>query len=169
LTFRSPATTEPPDGPQACGCGAEERLAVVGLVHNDDLAGLGAAEVKEDEHPRQDEERLASGREEGAGDPAVRVRDLAERGEVALDSGQVLEVRGRRHEQRIDLELLEPCGEAVEARRQLGGKTRIHAAEATTDAPSEPGCSPRSPSSARTPPWPVPASARGKFLAAVGL
>ena len=48
---------------------------------------------KRDEHPRQHVDRLPARGEEGAGDPAVRVGDVPEGRQVALDPGQVLEVR----------------------------------------------------------------------------
>ena len=71
---------------------AEQRLAVVVLVDHDGLARLAPREVEEEHHPRQHEERLAPWREEGAGDPAVRVRGLAEARHVPLETGEVLEV-----------------------------------------------------------------------------
>ena len=73
-----------------------------------------------DEHARQDEQRLAAGHDERAGDPAVRVGALAEARQVALEAGQVLEVRRRRHEQRVDPLLLHPLGELLAARGVFG-------------------------------------------------
>ena len=71
---------------------AEQRGAVVGLVDGHDLADVAAPEMERDVHPRQDVDRIPIGRDQRAGDPAVRVVDVAEAREVALEAGEVLEV-----------------------------------------------------------------------------
>ena len=94
----------------------EERGAVVGLVDDDHLARRLLAQVERGEHAREEEDRVASGTEERAGDPAVRVATLAEVRDLPLDAGQVLEVGGRSEEERVDALLLEPLGETPLAR-----------------------------------------------------
>ena len=94
----------------------EDGGAVVGLVDDDHLAVGLLAQVEPGVHPREQKERLAVGAEEGAGNPAVGVVDLAEAGDAALDAGQVLEVGGRLEEERVDAFLLEPLGESALAR-----------------------------------------------------
>ena len=81
-------------------------------------------EVEVDDHPRQDEERLAPGREERARDPAVRVRDVAEARQVALEPGQVLEVGGRRQEERVEPALLEQRAQPLAPLRILFARNR---------------------------------------------
>ena len=76
--------------------------AVVGLVDDDHLALGVLAQVEGREHAREDEDGLGAGPEEGARDPAVRVRGLAEVRDLPLDAGQVLEVGRRREEERVD-------------------------------------------------------------------
>ena len=61
-----------------------------------------APEMERDEHARQHVQRLAARRDERTGHPAVRVRALPEARQVALEAGQVLEVRRGRDEQRVD-------------------------------------------------------------------
>ena len=85
----------------------EEHAPVGVLVHDDRARRRLPVQVEVDDHPRQHEERFASGREERAGDPAVRVGDVAEARQVALEAGQVLEVGGRRHEDRVEAVLFE--------------------------------------------------------------
>ena len=80
----------------------EERGAVVGLVDDDHLARRLLAQVERGEHARKQEDRVASGAEEGARDPAVRVGGFAEVRDLPLDAGQVLEVGGRSEEERVD-------------------------------------------------------------------
>ncbi len=73
----------------------EDRGAVVGLADDNHLTLRLRAEVEGCEHAGEEEDRLAAGTEQGAGDPAVGVVDLAEDRELTLDAGQVLEVGGR--------------------------------------------------------------------------
>ncbi len=89
--------------------------AVVGLRDDDHLARRLLAQVEEREHARQDEHRVLAGPEECAGHPAVGVGRLAEVRDVALDAGQVLEVGGRREEQRVDALGLEPLRQPAAA------------------------------------------------------
>jgi hypothetical protein len=58
-------------------------------------------------------------------DTEVRVGDLPERGEVAREAGQALEVCGRRHEESVEAGCLEPLEQALAAERQLGGEVRV--------------------------------------------
>jgi lactoylglutathione lyase len=76
-----------------------------------------------DDHPRQHEERLAP-RHESAGDPAVRVREVAEARQVALEACQVLEIGRRRHEECVDPALLEQRCEPLSPRRVFFGLDR---------------------------------------------
>ena len=96
----------------------EDRGAVVGLVDDDHLARRLLAQVERGEHARKEEDRVASGAEEGARDPAVRVRGLAEVRDLPLDAGQVLEVGGRSEEERVDASV------ARAARRDAAGGRR---------------------------------------------
>ena len=89
----------------------EQRRAVVALAHDDELARQLAGHVEQRHHPRQHEDRLAVGAEEGARDPAVRVLRLAEGRDHPLDAGEVLEIRGRREEEQVDAGLAHPLGE----------------------------------------------------------
>ena len=118
---------------RAC-CGAGDALedgeAVVGLVHDEDLAVGLLAEIERREHPRQHEHRLRAGPEEGARDPTVCVERLAEARHGPLDSGQILEVGRGAEEERGDALGLEalpepaPAGCVVEHRASLGSAAR---------------------------------------------
>jgi hypothetical protein len=123
---RPGADPDPGGAAEAGGRPAKECFSVVGLVHDDDLTGPGAAQVEGDEHARQHEQRLPSGGDERTGDPAVRVRDLPERRQITLEACQVLEVGRRRQEERIDPRSFEALEHALAAERQLGGEVRVH-------------------------------------------
>ena len=73
-------------------CFAEEREPVVGFVDGHDLADLTALEVKGDVHARQHVDRVPIGRDQGAGDPAVRVVHVPEARQVALEPGEIFEI-----------------------------------------------------------------------------
>ena len=111
---RSPTATAPSRA-EAARDALEDRRPVVGLVHDDHLAVRLLAQVERGEHPREDEDRLRVRVEERSADPAVRVRDLAEVRDLPLDAGQVLEVGGRREEERVDALLLHALCEAPPA------------------------------------------------------
>ena len=104
----------------------EERDAVVGLVDDDHLARRLLAQVECGEHAWKEEDRVASGTEERARDPAVRVGSFAEVRDLPLDAGQVLEVGGRSEEERVDACVLEPLGETP-----LAGGVVEHAPDAS--------------------------------------
>ena len=55
-----------------------------------------------DVHPRQDVDRLPIRRDQGAGDPTVRVVDVPEARDVALEAGQIFEIGGGRDEEGVD-------------------------------------------------------------------
>ena len=112
---RSPTATAP-SPVNALREPLEDRGAVVGLVDDDHLARGLLAQVERGEHAREEEDGVAPGAEERAGDPAVSVRRLAEVRDLPLDAGQVLQVGRRREEERVDALLLEPLGEALLAR-----------------------------------------------------
>jgi hypothetical protein len=80
----------------------EQRSAVVGLVDDDELALRLAFEIERDDHARKDENGIRVGPEKGTGHPTVRVRALAEAGDLSLDAGQVLEVRRGCEEEDVD-------------------------------------------------------------------
>ena len=86
------------------------------------------------EHPRQDEQRLAAGNEEGSRDPVVGIDDLAEARQVALDAGQVLEVGGRRQEEGVDPGVLEPGVQALAAHRPFSCESLVHRLESRSSA-----------------------------------
>jgi lactoylglutathione lyase len=69
--------------------------------------------VEVDDHAREDVDRVATGRQERAGHPAVCVRDVPEGRKVPLDARQVLEVGRRRYEERIDATFLEQGAQPV--------------------------------------------------------
>ena len=83
------------------------------------------AEVEEEHHARQDEERLPPGREERARHPPVRVRGLPEARDVALEPGEVLEVGRRRQEDGVEPRLVESHGESLAPGGELGGRQRL--------------------------------------------
>ena len=122
------------DVPESCSGRAEQRIAVVQLVDDDELAGLVAAEMERDEHARQDEQRLPPGDEEGSRDPVVGVDDLAEARQVALDAGQVLEVGRRRQEEGVDPLALESRVQALAARRPFSCESLVHPLESRSSA-----------------------------------
>jgi hypothetical protein len=75
------------------------------------------------------------GREERARDPAVRVGDAAERGQVALDPGQVLEVRTGADEERVEPATGEQLAEPLAPSRVL---VLVDAYPASTQYAAEP-------------------------------
>src|SRR5207249_4745651 len=64
----------------------EHRSAVIGLADDKQLAGSTMGQIKLGEHARKDECRLFPGAEECTAHPAVRVRDVAEGWNVALET-----------------------------------------------------------------------------------
>ena len=116
----------------------EQRVPVVALVHDDELARQLTGDLEQRHHPRQDEDGVPPGPEEGSRDPAVRVLRLAERRDRAFDAGEVLEVGRGRQEEEIDAGLAHPLVEppppvcVVEHRTSLerrqprrSGRTRL--------------------------------------------
>ena len=91
----------------------EDRVAVVGLVHDDDLAVRPNGQVEEHHHARQDEDRIRVRPEEPARHPAVRVGALSEERDPALDPGEVLEIAREPDEEEVDALLAHACGEAA--------------------------------------------------------
>ena len=69
-------------------------------------------QVEGGEHAREDEDGVGARAEEGARDPAVRIRGLAEVRDLPLDARQVLEVGRRREEEDVDVLRLHPFGQA---------------------------------------------------------
>ena len=92
----------------------EDRRAIVGLVHDDDLAVRVLAEIEGGEHARQHEDRIRAATEERACHPAVRIRHLAEARDLPLDAGEIFEIGGRlmpEPQTRVDVgELLRTIG-----------------------------------------------------------
>ena len=113
----------PRPGPRAdgdpAGCAeaarglGEEHTAVRVFVDDDGSGWRLPVQMEVDDHPRQHEERLAAGSEEGAGDPAVRIGEVTEARQVALEPGQVLEIGGGRQEERLEAALLEQGVQAL--------------------------------------------------------
>ena len=97
--------------------------------------GASPSRWNRDEHARQHVDGLLARREEGAGDPAVGVRDVAEGREVALDPRQVLEVRARRDEDRVEAATGEQLTEPLAPSRVL---VRVDAYPAATQYAAEP-------------------------------
>ena len=87
------------------------------------------------EHARQHVNGLPARGEERAGDPAVGVGDVPERGEVAVDPRQVLQVRGGRDEERVDAATGEQLPEPLAPSRVL---VRVDAYPASTQYAAEP-------------------------------
>ena len=82
---RSPIATVPAPA-TAAGDALEDRLAVVGLLDDDQLALRLLAHVEGGEHPRHHEDRLGARAEERAGHPPVGIRRLAEARHLPLDA-----------------------------------------------------------------------------------
>ena len=103
LAPRARADAEPADRARAtarpCAKSALPSSASLTVTR---FAGPAVPQVERDDHARQHEQRIGVGHDERAGDPAVRVAVLAEARQIALQAGQVLEVVGRRDEQRVD-------------------------------------------------------------------
>ena len=97
----------------------EKRAAVGVFVHDDRFGRRLPVQVEVDDHTRQHEEGLAAGRQKRAGDPAVRIGKVAEARRVALEPGQVLEVGGRRQEERIQAVVLEQGAQTLAPLRVL--------------------------------------------------
>ena len=113
-----------------------ERGPAVAVVLDDDRSRRRLpVEVEPDEHPRQHVDRLVAGRDEGAGDPAVRVGDVPEGRKVALDPGQVLEVGARRDEERVEAATGEQLAELLAPSRVL---VLVDAYPASTQYAAEP-------------------------------
>ena len=64
----------------------------IGLADDHQVGRLAVRKVELGEHARQQERRLRSWLEKRTSDPPMRIGHVAERGDVALDAGQVLEV-----------------------------------------------------------------------------
>ncbi len=129
------AERDPRRRAQLPDCLRERRAAVTGVLDDDRARRRLAVEVEADEHPRQHVHGLAAGRDEGSGDPAVRVGDVPEGGEVALDPGQVLEVGGWRDEERVEPATGEQLTEPLAPSRVL---VRVDAYPASTQYAAEP-------------------------------
>ena len=89
----------------------EDRDTVVGLVDDDELALGLLPEIERGEHAREDEDGLRAADEERAGDPAARVRRLAEVRDLPFDPGEVFEVGRRREEKHVDTLRFHPFGQ----------------------------------------------------------
>jgi hypothetical protein len=115
----------PAGGPEPAHRALEGGEAVVALVDDQQLAGQVAAELEDRCHAREQEHRLATGTEERARDPVVRLRALAEGRDLALEPGQVLEVGRGRQEEEVDPALLHPLVEAPPALAVVEHGTRV--------------------------------------------
>ena len=80
----------------------EDGSPVVGLVHDHDLAVGAHGQVEDDDHAREDVDRIRVGAEEAARHPAVGIRALPEERDAAFDAGQVLEVARESEKEEID-------------------------------------------------------------------
>ena len=113
-----------------------ERGATVSVVLDHDRPrGHVSVEMEPREHARQHVDRLLARREESARDPAVGVGDVPEGRQVALDPGQVLEVRARRDEERVEAATGEQLTEPLAPSRVL---VRVDAYPAATQYAAEP-------------------------------
>ena len=99
--------------PEALRHALEDGGAVVGLVHDDDLALRAHRKVEHDDHARQHEDRVGVRPEEAARDPSVRVGALPEERDPALDAREVLEVGREPEEEEVDPLRAHPLGEAA--------------------------------------------------------
>ena len=116
--------------------GLRERLPTVPVLADDEGARRrDAVEVEGDDHARQHVDRLLPRRQKCARDPAVRVGDLAEGRQVALDPRQVLEIRSGRDKERVEAATGEQLTEPLAPSRVL---VRVDCYPAATQYAAEP-------------------------------
>jgi len=82
-------------------------------------------EIERGDHARKDENGIRVGPEERTGHPTVRVRALTEAGDLSLDAGQVLEVRGGREEEDVDGVFAHSLAETAPSLRVIEHPARV--------------------------------------------